>query len=88
MDEFHCGKWRKSPPLWTERCPDRGRGPFLEAGIEPRGLSQQNTVSPSTELNNFEEGSDEEESDIEEELGLEEVPVKVRVKKERDLLGS
>ena len=86
MDEFYCGQWRKSPPLRTERRPDRGGRPFLEAGIEPRGLSQQNTVSPSTELNNFEEGSDEEESEREEDLGLGEVPVKVKVKKEKDFV--
>ena len=57
------------------------------AGIEPRGLRDQDTVSPSTKLlDSFEEGSDEEESEVEEDLGLGEVPVKVKVKKEKDFV--
>ena len=56
--------------------------------MEQKEFRKQNTVSPSTELNNFEEGSDEEESDREEELGLGEVPVKVQVRKEKDFVGK
>ena len=86
MDEFHGGKWREDAALWTEGCPDRGRGPFLEAGIEPRGLPNQNTVSLSTKLESVEEVSDEEESEVEESLGFGETPVKVKIKKEKDFV--
>ena len=64
MDELYGGKWWPGVALWAERCPYRGRGPFLEAGIEPRGLRDQDTVSPSTKLVSLEEVSDEEVSEI------------------------
>ena len=62
MDEFRGGKRWEGAALWTDGCPDRGRGPFLEAGMEPRGLPNQNTVSPSTKLESVEGVSEEEES--------------------------
>ena len=54
--------------------------------MERKEFREQNTVSPNVELDGFEEGSDEEDSGSEEVLGLGEIPVKVRVKKEKDFV--
>ena len=54
--------------------------------MEPGGLQNENTVSPSTKLESLEEESEEELSREEEEMGTGEVPIKVRVKKEKDFV--
>ena len=54
--------------------------------MEPRGLRDIDTVSPSTKLDSLEEVPDEEGSEVEEDLGLGETPVKVKVKKEKDFV--
>ena len=54
--------------------------------MERKEFREQNTVSPNVELDGFEEGSDEEDSGSEEALGLGEITVKVRVKKEKDFV--